>query len=204
MTNEDLVAGLIASGTLTTPEIMEAFRVIDRRRFVDEEWVQEAYHDYPLPISATATISQPTTVAFMLELLQVKAGDHVLDVGSGSGWTTALLSQLAGPKGSVVGVELDPELVSQSQERLSFFRFPNARIVQASEELGYPPDAPYQKILVSASAITLPQELVDQLAPSGRMVIPVGTSIIRVDKLEDTHIETEEFPGFAFVPLYES
>ena len=104
---EELVAHLERNtGVLKTPVLKAAFKVVDRKDFVAGDYAIEAYEDYPLPIGYGQTISQPTTVAFMCELLGPKRGDKILDLGSGSGWTTALLAHVVGPEGSVVGVEI--------------------------------------------------------------------------------------------------
>ncbi len=198
---EQLISNLIEEKALGTPEIIEAFRSTDRKYFVLPEHRLEAYGDYPLPIGYGQTISQPTTVALMLEWLQPRAGQKILDVGSGSGWTTALLAHVAGPKGKVIGVEIIPELVSFGQKNLAKFNFPQAEIISAGKVLGYTKEAPYDRILVSATGRELPQELVDQLAIGGIMVIPIGNSIFRIRKETSGKIIREEFPGFVFVPL---
>lgn len=178
-----------------TPRIIEAFRAIDRKDFVATEYWDEAYADHPLPIGHGQTISQPYTVAYMLELLRPERGDRVLDVGSGSGWTTALLANIVGPDGRVWGTEIIPELVEFGRANLIKYNFKNATIERAAG-LGLPEHAPYDKILVSASADELPGEFMNQLAPDGTMVIPIKTSVWKI-----THTEREEHPGFAFVPL---
>ena len=159
------------------------------------EYSDEAYGDYPLPIGHGQTISQPYTVAYMLELLQPERGDRVLDVGSGSGWTAALLASIVGPDGRVWGTEIIPELVEFGRANLAKYNFKNATIERAAG-LGLPEHAPYDKILVSAAADDVPDSLLDQLAPGGIMVIPIKTSVWKI-----THTEREEHPGFAFVPL---
>lgn len=199
-TNDELVDYLIKNGVLSTPRIIDAFRIADRGKFVLREYANEAYADGPLPIGFGQTISQPTTVAFMLELLQVREGEEVLDVGSGSGWTTALLAQLTGPGGSVTGVEIYESLVELGRSHLRPFNFPNAEILRAQKHLGIPGRS-FDKILVSASASQLPSALMDQLKPGGRMVIPVLESVFAIDKLPDGKIVQEEHFGFVFVPL---
>ena len=200
--NDALVEHLISSGALKTSALINAFRAIDRAHFVRPMNAHEAYGDYPLPIGGGGTISQPSTVAFMLELLAPARGDTILDVGSGSGWTTALLAEIVGPKGRVIGVEIVPELVQFGQENLAKYNVANAEIVAARDGvLGLPNRGPFDKILVSAAAEELHEELVEQLKSGGRMVIPVGNSVWKIEKRADGTIDREEFSGFVFVPL---
>jgi protein-L-isoaspartate(D-aspartate) O-methyltransferase len=201
-TNENLIASLVENRVLRTPLIRNAFEKIDRKAFVPEKYATEAYTDQPLPIGGGQTISQPYTVAFMLELLEPKAEQKILDVGSGSGWTTALLTYIVGSSGRVIGVELVPELVSLGRGNVAKFDLPQAEIRQAKENvLGAPADAPFDRILVSAAAENAPQELIDQLSSSGVLVMPVKNTIIRITKLPSGKTRTESVEGFAFVPL---
>ncbi|MDD5377447.1 MAG: protein-L-isoaspartate O-methyltransferase [Candidatus Gracilibacteria bacterium] len=198
---EQLVQYLISSGILRTPEIVAAFRQVDRSDFVLEHYWNEAYQNYPLPIGLGQTISQPSTVAFMLELLDPRAGDVVLDIGSGSGWTTAMLAFLVGNTGYVTGVEILPELVAFGRGNLSRYPFVNASILPARKEgLGIPGNI-FDRILVSAGARSFPEGLLDQLNPEGKLVIPVGNSIFLYEKDNERAVYREEFPGFVFVPL---
>ena len=153
--------------------VAQAMSVIRRPDFLPPDQRPLAGRDRPLPIGRGQTNSQPRTVAAMLELLQVRPGDRVLDLGSGSGWTTALLGCLVGPEGSVTGVELEESLAAWGAQNVAAYRMPWVRIHTAQEGLGWPADAPYDRILVSASARQVPAELLNQLAPAGRMVIPV-------------------------------
>ncbi|MEK9147305.1 MAG: protein-L-isoaspartate O-methyltransferase, partial [Patescibacteria group bacterium] len=197
-----LAVELVEKGVLKTPLIIDAFKNIDRADFVLEDFKKEAYEDYPLPIGYNVTISQPTTVAFMMELLELKAGDMVLDVGSGSGFTTALLSQIVGKQRIVLGVEIIPELVEFGNKNLKKYPHLKAEIVLAKKEiLGLPEKAPFDKILVSASANELPQELINQLNIRGILVIPIKNSIWKIDKISENKIKKQEFYGFSFVPL---
>lgn len=178
-----------------------AFETIDRKDFLPEEVRAHAASDRPFPIGYGQTNSQPSTVRAMLEWLEVEPGQKVLDVGSGSGWTTALLSNLVDKTGEVYAVEAIPELVEYGRQNCEIVGVTNARFYQAGKTFGLLEHAPYDRILVSASAYEMPRELIDQLAVPGKMVIPVGDSIFEVEKDEAGTIEMVEHPGFIFVPL---
>ena len=145
-----------------------AFEATPRRGFLPRRARRRASYDGPLPLAAGQTNSQPRTVEDMLRLLDVRPGQRVLDVGAGSGWTTALLAHLVGPTGTVVGVELEPELVAFGSDNLARTARPWASIRLATPGvLGDPHAAPYDRVLVSAMADSLPSTLVDQLADDG-------------------------------------
>jgi len=210
--NETLIQKLQNSGVLKTPRIIEAFQKIDRKYFVNKDNLLRAYQDHPISIGYGATISQPTTVAIILELLNPQEGEKILDIGSGSAWSTALLAYIVGQEGKVWGVEIVPELVELGRENLKKYNFSalgesasggeNIKILSADKNIvGLPQKAPFDKILVSASAGQLPQELIDQLKSGGRLVIPIKNSIWKIDKKINGKIEKEEFLGFVFVPL---
>ena len=201
MSQNELTNHLTDAGVLKTSRIVDAFRTIDRADFVPRKYLNEAYGDYPLPLGYGQTISQPTTVAFMLEKLQPQAGEKILDVGSGSGWTTALLAQIVGPAGKVCGVEIVPELAELGRKNLANYELNWAEIKLVTGELGCPPLAPFDKILVSAAAEEPPDELLSQLKSGGRLVIPIQNSIWQIDKAAAGKFRQQEFPGFVFVPL---
>ncbi len=180
--------------------IWRAFEAAPRPRFLPVEQRKFADIDAPLSIGYGVTNSQPTTVANMLRLLDVPVGAFVLDVGSGSGWTTALLAELVGPQGRVYGVERIPELVDQSREALG--PWPQATVHVAERgTLGLPMHAPFDRILVSANADTIPQELIQQLGPGGTMVLPVASRMLRITKDSRGSIATTEHGLYSFVPL---
>jgi len=198
---ESLIENIKASGVLKNPEIIDAFKRVDRKFFVPEDLKEHTYIDRPLPIGKNQTISQPTTVAFMLELLSPEKGDKILDIGSGSGWTTALLCHIVTKNGSVLGLERVDELVKIGQKNLSQFNFgEHCSIKKAGNELGMPGNI-YDKILVSASAEDIPRVLFEQLKIGGTLVVPIRNSIFRFIKISEEKIRQEEFPGFVFVPL---
>jgi len=141
-----------------------------------------AYENFPLSIGYGQTISQPFTVAFMLEKLEPKKGDEILDIGSGSGWTTALLAQIVGPTGIVIGLELNPELAELGRRNLQKYKLNHARIEKTEKKVLGKPSQEFDKILVSASARKIPKELIEQLKPNGILVVPVEHSIFKVTK----------------------
>ena len=192
--NLELVDYLVESGVLKTTRLIETFQKIDRADFAPREYRNEAYEDHPLPIGFGQTISQPWTVAFMLELLAPEAGERVLDVGCGSGYTTALLARAVGERGEVFGVEVMPQLVEFARSNLSKYDPPWAAVFPASDHLGLSEKAPFNKILVSAAARQFPSELLDQLALGGRLVVPVQNSIVKADKSLGGGVRYVEYP----------
>ncbi|PHS40641.1 MAG: L-isoaspartyl protein carboxyl methyltransferase [Sulfurovum sp.] len=196
-----LVDEMVVSGMLQSPEIIDAFRAVDRKYFVPDSIIEHTYVDAPLSIGNNQTISQPSTVAFMLEHLEVQEGDRVLDIGSGSGWTTALLCHIVGEKGHVSGLERVVALVDQGKKNLTRFNpYSRCHIQRAGEKLGLPGKR-FDRILVSASAEQIPEELFSQLNVEGILVIPVANSIFKFTKISESEVEKEEFYGFVFVPL---
>lgn len=182
-------------------KIDEAFSAMNRANFLPQNMRGEAGQDIPLPIGYGQTNSQPSTVKKMLYWLDILPGQKILDVGSGSGWTTALISNLVGKQGRVYAVELVPELVAFGRDNCLKSGVANAKFFQAGTEYGLPEHAPYDRILVSAGAETLPAELVNQLKTGGKLVIPVGQDILEITKASSEQIESIVHPGFLFVPL---
>lgn len=178
-----------------------AFAAVPRAGFLPPAARHRVEYDGPLAIGSGQTNSQPRTVEAMLRLLDVQPGQRVLDVGAGSGWTTALLAHLVGPTGSVIGVELEPTLVAFGAANLAATGQPWASISPSGPSvLGVPERAPYDRVLVSAEPETLPDELVDQLADGGVMVIPVAGVMLRVHRNGDS-TEVTEHGRYRFVPL---
>lgn len=199
--NQQLINHLFNARVLRTLSLIKAFEKCDRILFVPEPLHENAYGDYPLQIGHGQTISQPYTVAMMLEMLSPNPGDKVLDIGSGSGWTTALIASAVGQNGFVEGIERIEPLVDYGQNNLKKAHIDNAAITLADPAVLGRPGHTYDRILVSASASSMPSELFEQLRPNGILVIPIGQSIWRFTKDAEEKIDAYEFPGFRFVPL---
>jgi len=203
----DLVDQLIQSNYLKTPSIIKAFRKIKREDFIPPSAKKKAEVNEPLSIGYGQTISQPLTVAFMLELLEPKEGDKVLDIGSGSGWVSALLAEIVGKTGKVFAIERIPELKEFGESNASKYGFiNNGRIefILGDGIKGLPEFAPFNCIYVGAAAAKVPLALSEQLAIKGKMVIPLGIEnqeIALIRKISQNYFLKKSFPGFIFVPL---
>jgi len=210
MTNQELNDNLIEGGYLKTPKIISAFKKIDRADFVPEDLKHEAYVNAPLPIGFGQTISQPLTVAFMLELLESEEGNKILDIGFGSGWQTAILAEIAGPAaagGKVYAVEILEKLSEfgkKNIEKYDFLKEGRIEFVHGDGREGLAKQAPFDRIIAAATAEAIPDAWKVQLKIGGRLVAPVGSDIILLIKKSETEFEEKKFPGFAFVPLIHS
>lgn len=200
---KELVKQLIEQGYLKTPRIIEAFLAIDRKDFVSEDQKDEAYWDIALPIGYGQTISQPATVAFMLELLQPQKGDGVMDVGAGSCWQTALLAHIVGPQGKVYAVERICPLLEESKKHFAKYGFTNTTFFCRDATKGLPEYAPFDKIIAAASGRAMMQRWKEEVKVGGRIVMPIEESIWLYIKRAETEFERREYPGFMFVPLIE-
>lgn len=204
-----MIEELIKEGYLKTPAIIEAFKKIKREDFLKPEDRAAAAINAPISIGSGQTISQPLTVAFMLELLEPQSGDKILDIGSGSGWAAALLCYIVGEKGRVYAIEVIPELKKFGEAnaaRYNFIKKGIASFFLADGHDGLPEFSPFDKILVSAASEEIPEELLKQLKIDGRLVIPIGRQhesqdIVAAEKVAKNKFKEKRFPGFAFVPL---
>jgi len=220
MNKIDLIDNLIQRGWLKTPRIIEAFRKIKRKDFLPKDMGDLAELNEALPIGFGQTISQPLVVAFMIEKLNPQPGNKILDIGSGSGWTTALLAEIIGTKGQVFGIEIVPELKEFGEKNVAKYNFIEKGVAEffcADGSKGLPKEAPFDRILASAtlaaakggkedlssltSAQILPQEWRKQLKVGGKIVTPIGTSIWLFIKKSEKEFQEIEYPGFVFVPL---
>lgn len=199
-----LIDKLINDGWLKTPFIIDAFRKINRADFLPENIKQLAEVNEAMPIGFGQTISQPLVVAFMLELLKPQKGDKVLDIGSGSGWTSALLGEIVGDKGKVIALEIVSELKDFGEKNASKYNFVSSdrvKFICADGSKGYEKEAPFDKILASASTDKLPLAWKKQLKIGGKIVAPIFNSIWLFQKESENSFKEEEYPGFVFVPL---
>ena len=203
-----LVASMQHAGTIKSRAIADAFMGVKRELFFPGS-LEQAYVDSAFPIGYGQTISQPSTIAVMLEVLEAEKGMKVLEVGSGCGYVIALLSELVGEEGRVLGIELVPELASVSVSNIKKAGIANASVRFGDGTRAMPENALFDRILVSAASGEVPQTLVGQLAPQGKLVAPVGSRYTQMMKLveKDGQGNTREsFPYdgyFVFVPLKE-
>jgi protein-L-isoaspartate(D-aspartate) O-methyltransferase len=188
-----------------TIEIAVAMEKIEREFFVPSEFASSAYLDLPLPIGYGQTISAPSMVGIMLKELMVKKGMKVLEIGTGSGWQTALLAFLVGENGKVYSVEKIQDLASKAEERIKNLGIKNMEIKIGDGTLGMKENAPFDRIIVSASAPEIPKPLIEQLANEGKMLIPMGSGywqeLILVEKDKNGKISTRQILPVMFVPL---
>lgn len=202
-----LIDLLIKDGWLKTPRIIKAFREIKRADFLPDDVKNLAELNEALPIGYGQTISQPLVVAFMMEKLQPEEGEKILDVGAGSGWTSALLGEIVGAKGKIFAIELISELMEFGKENVAkydFIKRGRVEFICADGSGGYEKEVPFDKILCSAAAQKeIPPPWMEQLKVGGRIVAPIGSSIWLFIKKNETEFEEIEYSGFVFVPLVE-
>ena len=181
--------------------VLSAIGKVPREEFISAELREHAYEDRPLAIGCNQTISQPYIVASMLQAAELRPEDRVLELGTGSGYQTALLAEIVS---HVTSIERHPELANIARERLSRLGYAKVEIVVGDGTLGYPSGAPYDVVLVSAAAPQIPQSLVAQLAVGGRMVLPVGSRDLQelvLIRKEEIGVSQVRLDGCAFVPL---
>ena len=194
---------VVASKGIRDKAVLEAIRAVPRHLFMDSGFEDHAYQDKAFPIAAGQTISQPYTVAFQTELLQVKPGDKILEIGTGSGYQTAVLLKL---KARVFTIERQSSLFKKTNLFFKKMGYRPKRYVFGDGYKGLPEEAPFDGILVTAGAPDIPKKLLSQLKIGGRMVIPVGSDeqvMLLITRTSETEFERRECGSFRFVPLLE-
>ncbi|MBN2369187.1 MAG: protein-L-isoaspartate(D-aspartate) O-methyltransferase [Vicinamibacteria bacterium] len=197
---ERMVRDTIETRNVRDARTLAAMRQVPRHLFVPPELVRDAYEDHPLPIGNGQTISQPYIVAFMTEALRLRGGEKVLEVGAGSGYQAAILAEIAA---KVFSIEIIPELAEQARERLARLGYKNVIVRAGDGYLGWPEEAPFDAIIVTAAAPSIPQPLKAQLRDGGRLVLPVGDfeqDLVVVTRTKDRFTETRVL-AVRFVPM---
>ncbi len=184
--------------------VLKAMESIPRHEFVQEDLEIEAYSNMPLPIGYDQTISQPYTIAFMLEALELNKGNKVLEIGTGSGYNASLIAEIIGKEGKVYTVEIIPELVELARRNIGRLGINNIKIIQGDGSVGYEKEKPYDRIIITAGAPKIPEALVKQLKTGGIIIGPVGSTysqnMVRIKKKKEG-LTKEDLGEFIFVPL---
>lgn len=201
MKKEHLLKSLKAQGF--PKKVLDAFSAVKREEFMPVELERDAYRDTAMPIGSGQTISQPYTIAVMLSELDLKPGQKVLEAGSGSGYAAALISEIVGEQGKVIGLEIIKELAKRSKDNL--IDYENVEIFNKNAAQGMPEEAPFDRILMSAGCREIPKKLLNQLKDGGILVTPKGSrfeqKITVVQRKGDKFVTKKEIPGFIFVPF---
>ena len=202
-TRLDMVEQTIQRRGISNSDVLRVMREVPRHEFVSPEYLDQAYEDHPLPIGYGQTISQPYIVAWMTELLELQPGEKVLEIGTGSGYQAAVLAELGYVE--VYSIEIVPELASSAQERLDALGYTDLSVRQGDGYYGWPEEAPFDAIIVTAAPDHLPSPLAAQLAEGGRLVIPIGPpggfqSLWKFVK-QGADLTAYNLGGVAFVPF---
>ena len=203
--NENLIGWVKRSGCLRSEAVEKAFRAVPRHLFVPKKMEAQAYIDDPLPIGEGQTVSQPSTVSAMTEALDVKQGQKILEIGTGSGWQAAILAKLAGKDGFVWTIERHHSLAESAKRNLENAGIRNVRVIVGDGSLGLKESAPYDRIMVTAGCPDIPAPLLEQLKVGGKMVLPIGDlytqQMFLIEKVREGSINRKSLGGFRFVPL---
>jgi len=194
----------LAGRGITDKAVLDAFLKVERHKFIPDGPLAQAYADYPLPIRDKQTISQPYIVALMTQLLQLTGKEKVLEIGAGSGYQTAILAELAK---SVYAVEWFADLAESARSRLSQMGYTNIQVRTGDGRMGWPEEAPFERILIAAAALEIPKTLLEQLAEGGILLMPIGdtfTQMLTMAKKVAGKIELITVSACVFVPLLPS
>jgi len=201
-----LINYLISEGILKTEKVINAFEIVPRHLFVTEEHLDEAYDDVPIPIIEGTTVSQPSIVAEMLEELELEEGNKVLEVGTGSGWLTGLLSYCVGENGLIISLDGDMFVVDFAKRNLDKIKAKNVEVIIADGTLGYERRAPYDRIIYSVALPEFPKIVLGQLKVNGIAIAPIGSKdeqkLVKITRESDKKYKTEELGEVVFAPAY--
>jgi len=204
MLKDTLLTHWKKSGIITDENLLEAFRKVRREDFILKKYVDKVYDDYPLPILSGQTISQPTTIMIMTQALEPKPGHRILEIGSGSGYQAAILSEVVGSSGSVVTTEIIPELAEFAKKNIKQAGINNVVVIHYDGSKGYEKEAPYDRIMITAACPKFPDHLINQLKDGGILVAPIAAMfdqvMIKAVKRKDG-VKKENLGMFKFVPL---
>ena len=198
-----MIKNQLQSRGIRDDAVLEVMRSVERHNFVPENYRDRAYSDGPLPIGHGQTISQPYIVAFMTEQLQVSSQHKILEIGTGSGYQAAILGELAK---HVFTIEIIPELAEGAKNILNHLSYKNITVRAGDGYKGWPEEAPFERIMVTAAPTEIPQTLIDQLAPGGRMILPVGAQFLVqylwvIEKDDQGTVTKEKILPVRFVPM---
>jgi len=200
---DNLINIMRNSGFLNNSRVESAIKKTPRHEFVPMSLQEKAYDDIPIPIMNNQTVSQPSVVSRMTEWLDVMEGQKILEIGSGSGWQSAILSYLVG-QGTIFSIERHPELVNFAKENLEKVGIKNVSVTLGDGSLGLPKESPFDRIIITAACEKIPQSLFDQLSINGLLIAPVGEftqSLVLIKKTPHGVLEIKNEPGYVFVPL---
>lgn len=200
---ERMIERHIVARGIDNASLIAAFRAVPREAFVSAGFETAAYADAPLPIGSGQTISQPYIVALTVDSAEIGPDDKVLEIGAGSGYAAAIIGQIAK---QVIAIERHGELARLASERMAKFGYDNVRIVEGDGSRGYPEEAPFDAIVAAASGSHVPQVILDQLKPGGRIVMPLGDpgaiqQLVKLTKRADGTLKQEDLGAVRFVPL---
>jgi len=205
MQKKSLVEYWLNNSIVTDKNVIDAFNNIPRENFILKEYIEQAYGDFPLPIPANQTISQPTTVMIMTQELELKKNDKVLEIGTGSGYQSAIISKIIGSKGKVISTEIIPELIIFSRKNIFSLGIKNIKIIKVNEgEIGCKKYAKYDRIIVTSAMPSIPKKLYGQLKEYGILIAPVGDEysqeMLKIRKLPYNKYDVKRLGMFQFVP----
>lgn len=203
--NDGLIEHLMKTGGLRTLEIINAFRNIPRHLFVPNRHLSRAYEDKPLLLEKGQTISQPYTVAVMLEAIKPKKGDNILEIGTGSGWTACLLADIVGDSGKITTIDIFPELVDFAKKNLEKVKLKDIEMVTGDGKDGFADNSPYDSVLINAACNKVPESVENQVKINGRVVAPVNSyyaqRMVSATKISEKSWVKKDLGSFMFVPL---